>query len=145
MLSVSDLPALNASLNATSGILLVFGYVCIRQKRVDAHKLCMVGAFFASVIFLISYLVYHWHVGSKPFTGSGWVRPVYFSILISHVVLAAAIVPMVLVTLWRAWKEDFDRHQRIARWTLPMWLYVSVTGVMVYVMLYQISYKSVFY
>ena len=140
MLSVSHLPALNATLNATSGILLVFGYVFIRQKRVDAHKLCMVGAFFTSVIFLISYLIYHWHVGSKPFSGSGCVRPVYFSILISHVILAAAIVTMALVTRWRAWKEDFDRHRRIARWTLPMWLYVSVTGVMVYIMLYQMSY-----
>jgi uncharacterized membrane protein YozB (DUF420 family) len=140
MPSVSDLPALNATLNAISGILLVFGYGFIRQKRVNAHKFCMVGAFFTSVIFLISYLVYHWHVGSKPFSGSGWVRLVYFPILISHVVLAAMIVPMALMTLWRAWKEDFDRHQRIARWTLPMWLYVSITGVVVYVMLYQMSY-----
>ena len=140
MLSIADLPTLNATLNGVSGILLVLGYVFIHQEKANGHKICMVGAFLASIIFLISYLFYHWHVGSKSFSGSGWIRPIYFSILISHVVLAAVIVPMALMTFWRAWKEDFNRHRRIARWTLSMWLYVSVTGVMVYLMLYQISY-----
>ena len=140
MISISDLPHLNATLNGTSGILLVLGYLFIRRKQTNTHRVCMLGAFSASVLFLISYVIYHWYAGSRSFPGQGWVRPVYFSILISHVVLAVAIVPMALITLGRAWKEDFERHRRIARWTLPMWLYVSISGVIVYLMLYQARY-----
>jgi putative membrane protein len=137
MLSLSDLPAMNATLNGTSAILLSLGYYFIRQRAVSAHKRCMLGAFVASTLFLISYLVYHYHVGSVRFTGSGGIRTVYFAILISHTILAALIVPLVLVTLWRAWKVRFEKHKRIARWTLPLWLYVSVTGVVIYLMLYH--------
>ena len=137
MLSLSDLPAMNATLNGTSAILLSLGYYFIRKRAVSAHKRCMLGAFVASTLFLISYLVYHYHVGSVRFTGSGGIRTVYFAILISHTVLAALIVPLVLVTLWRAWKVRFEKHKRIARWTLPLWLYVSVTGVVIYLMLYH--------
>ena len=138
MLPITSLPALNASLNAVSAVLLVLGYLFIRRRKIAAHKLCMISAFATSTLFLASYLVYHYHVGSKPFSGQGAIRAVYFSILISHVVLAAAIVPLALVTLRRAWKEQFDRHARIARRTLPIWIYVSVTGVVVYWMLYRL-------
>jgi putative membrane protein len=137
MLSLSDLPAMNATLNGTSAILLSLGYYFIRQRAISAHKRCMLGAFVASTLFLISYLVYHYHVGSVRFTGSGGIRTVYFAILISHTILAAVIVPLVLITLSRAWKARFEKHKRIARWTLPLWLYVSVTGVVIYWMLYQ--------
>jgi uncharacterized membrane protein YozB (DUF420 family) len=136
--SVSDLPAVNALLNATSAILLTGGYLCIRARRITAHKLCMVSAFVTSVLFLISYLTYHYHVGSRPFAGHGLVRPIYFTILISHTILAVMVVPLALVTVSRALRGRFDRHVRIARWTLPVWLYVSVTGVIVYLMLYQL-------
>ena len=132
-----DLPALNAALNAVSTVLLSAGYVFIRQGRRDRHRFCMIGAFIVSCVFLTSYLVYHFEVGSVPFTKQGWVRPLYFTILITHVVLAVAIVPLVLVTLLRALKERFDKHRAIARWTLPLWLYVSVTGVVIYCMLYR--------
>lgn len=138
MFSLSDLPALNASLNGTSALLLAAGYLFIRRKRVGAHKLCMSLAFLASTLFLVSYLVYHYHHGATAFAGPRWARPIYFSILISHTMLAAAVVPLALITLRRAWKEQFARHMRIARWTLPIWLYVSVTGVLIYLMLYQI-------
>jgi uncharacterized membrane protein YozB (DUF420 family) len=137
MLSLSDLPAMNATLNGTSAILLSLGYYFIRQRAISAHKRCMLGAFVASTLFLISYLVYHYHVGSVRFTGSGGIRTVYFAILISHTILAAVIVPLVLITLSRAWKARFEKHKRIARWTLFLWLYVSVTGVVIYWMLYQ--------
>ena len=137
MISISDLPAVNATLNATSAVLLLNGYRLIRQKRIAAHKRSMIAACCASVLFLISYLTYHYFHGSTPFQGQGWVRPVYFSILISHTILAAAIVPLVLITLTRALKERFDAHARIARWTLPIWFYVSVTGVIIYLMLYH--------
>jgi uncharacterized membrane protein YozB (DUF420 family) len=136
-MSIADLPALNAILNATSATLLVIGYRLIRRGRVQQHRRVMLSAFTASTLFLISYLVYHANVGSRPFPGHGAIRVVYFAILISHVVLAAVIVPMALITLLRALRERFDRHVRIARWTLPIWLYVSVTGVIVYLMLYQ--------
>ncbi len=132
-----DLPALNAALNAVSAVLLGAGYVFIRQGQRDRHRFCMIGAFAVSCLFLASYLVYHFEVGSVPFTKQGWVRPLYFTILITHIVLAAAIVPLVLVTLSRALKERFDKHRAIARWTLPLWLYVSVTGVVIYWMLYR--------
>jgi putative membrane protein len=136
MLYVSDLPTLNAALNATSAVLLSLGYYFIRKKALAAHKRCMLAAFATSTLFLISYLVYHYHVGSVRFSGSGWIRSVYFTILLTHTILAAAIVPLVLVTLRRAWRARFDKHKRIARWTLPLWLYVSVTGVVIYWMLY---------
>ena len=137
MISILDLPALNASLNGTSAVLLILGYVFIRQKKVDLHKACMLGAFSASILFLISYLTYHYFSGSKAFLGEGWIRVFYFAILFSHIVLAAVIVPLAIMTLVRAWEGSFKRHQSIARWTLPLWLYVSATGVIVYLMLHQ--------
>ena len=137
-MSITDLPALNASLNAVSVIFLLLGYFFIRTKQVNRHKAAMLAAFSSSILFLISYLVYHYHVGSKPFPGQGWIRSIYFVILISHVVLAAAIVPLAIATLTLAWKERFQTHRRLARWTLPLWLYVSLTGVVVYLMIYQI-------
>lgn len=138
MLSIADLPAVNATLNGISAILLTTGYVLIRQRRIALHRLCMLSAFATSTLFLISYLIYHANIGSKHFPGTGAIRYVYFTILITHVVLAAAIVPMALITLSRALKRKFPRHKAIARWTLPLWLYVSVTGVIVYLMLYQL-------
>ncbi len=138
MVPLSLLPALNALLNSTSAVLLVVGYLFIRRKRVTAHKACMVSAFVVSALFLASYVYYHVHHGSTPFPGRGWVRGVYFAILVPHVILAAAILPLALVTLYRAWKGDFERHRRLARWTLPLWLFVSVTGVVVYCMLYRL-------
>ncbi len=138
MISVSELPAVNATLNGLSGLLLVTGYVAIRGRRIRLHRTLMLCAVGTSVLFLISYLVYHYQAGTTRFTGQGWVRSVYFAILISHTVLAAAIVPLVLVTLYRALRGDFTRHRTIARWTFPLWLYVSVTGILVYLMLYQL-------
>jgi len=132
------LPTLNAFLNALSAVLLATGYYFIRRRRIAAHKRCMVAAFATSCLFLASYLTYHFQIGSKPFPGQGPIRTVYFSILISHTTLAAAIVPLVIITLRRAWKGNFERHARIARRTLPLWVYVSVTGVVVYWMLYQL-------
>ncbi len=137
-MTYASLPALNAVLNATAATLLVLGYRFIRRRRVGAHRACMLLAVLASSVFLTSYLVYHARVGSVPFRGGGWARPLYFAILISHTVLAAAIVPLVAVTLARALRGRFDRHAAIARWTLPIWLYVSVTGVVVYLMLYRL-------
>jgi uncharacterized membrane protein YozB (DUF420 family) len=137
MLEIADLPTLNAALNAVAGALLVAGYVFIRRRQIPEHRACMIAAFATSALFLVSYLVYHAHIGSKSFEGTGIVRPVYFAILITHIILAAAVVPLALVTLTRAHRGQFARHRRIARWTFPIWLYVSVTGVIVYVMLYQ--------
>jgi uncharacterized membrane protein YozB (DUF420 family) len=130
--------ALNASLNGVSAILLAGGYVAIRSGKIAVHKAFMISAFAASSVFLVSYLLYHYRVGHVPFQGQGWIRPVYFVLLLTHTVLAVVIVPMILVTLRRAWLERFDRHRIIARWTLPLWFYVSVTGVIVYLMVYQI-------
>jgi putative membrane protein len=130
--------ALNASLNGTSAILLAFGYAAIRRGKVTTHKAFMVSAFAVSTVFLVSYLVYHYRVGHVAFQGQGWVRPFYFVLLGTHTVLAIVIVPMILITLRRAWLERFDKHRLIARWTLPLWFYVSVTGVIVYLMVYQI-------
>jgi len=130
--------ALNASLNGISAILLAGGYAAIRAGKRDVHKYFMVSAFGVSTVFLASYLVYHYRVGHVVFLGQGWIRPVYFALLISHTVLAIVIVPLILVTLRRAWLEKFDKHRVIARWTLPLWFYVCVTGVIVYLMLYQI-------
>lgn len=136
-MTLSDLPLLNASLNATSGVLLVLGYALIRRGRVRLHRACMISACVVSTLFLASYVVYHANIGSKPFLGRGPLRTVYFVILITHVILAAAVPPLALITLTRGLKGRFDRHVAIARWTFPIWLYVSVTGVIVYVMLYR--------
>ncbi|MBI1722430.1 MAG: DUF420 domain-containing protein [Gemmatimonadetes bacterium] len=119
-------------------MLLVTGWTLIRRRRILAHRACMIAAFSVSVLFLTSYLYYHAHIGSKPFPGRGWIRPVYFAILISHTVLAAAIVPLALTTLYRGLAAQYPKHKRIARWTLPLWLYVSVTGVVVYLLLYRL-------
>jgi uncharacterized membrane protein YozB (DUF420 family) len=136
-MTAHDLPALNAALNATSAILLACGYAMIRTRRIAAHRALMIAAFVTSILFLVSYVVYHAQAGSKPFTGQGPIRAVYFAILISHIVLAAAIVPMALMTLVRALRARYALHRRVARYTLPLWLYVSVTGVVIYVMLYR--------
>jgi len=131
--------ALNAGLNGISGTLLACGYVAIRTGKKDVHKAFMLSAFGASTLFLISYVIYHLRVHKLIlFQGQGWIRPVYFAILISHTILAVVIVPLIIVTLRRAWLERFDRHRLIARWTLPLWFYVSVTGVIIYLMVYQI-------
>ena len=136
-MTIADLPALNATLNATSAILITIGWILIRRGQWRQHRAFMIAAFCTSVLFLISYLTYHAHIGSKHFTGQGAIRVVYFSILLTHTVLAATIVPLVLITLSRGLSARFDRHRAIARWTIPLWLYVSVTGVVVYFMLYQ--------
>lgn len=136
-MTVTDLPALNATLNAIASLLLVTGYVFIRRGDRRRHQYCMVAALVVSGLFLTSYVIYHLNVGSVPFKGTGWIRTIYFAVLIPHIILAAVIVPMVLVTVSRALGQRFDRHRAIARWTLPLWLYVSVTGVIVYLMLYQ--------
>jgi putative membrane protein len=135
-MQVADLPALNAGLNSLAAILLVIGYVLIRRGRIRQHRAVMISAFGVSTLFLISYVIYHANVGSRPFQGQGVIRIVYFAILLTHVVLAAATLPLALITLSRGLGARFDRHVRIARWTLPIWLYVSVTGVIVYFMLY---------
>lgn len=137
-MSVSDLPALNATLNALSTVCLLAGWFFIRNRRIAAHRGAMIAALACSAAFLTSYVVYHYHAGSKPFEGAGIVRLVYFVILLTHVVLAIVIVPLVAITVTRALRGNFVRHRAIARWTLPLWLYVSVTGVVVYVMLYQL-------
>jgi uncharacterized membrane protein YozB (DUF420 family) len=137
-MDVRDLPAVNASLNATATVLLIYGYRLIRTGQREAHKKAMLGAFAMSVLFLICYLVYHAQVGSVPFQKQGFIRTVYFFILITHVVLAATVPFLAGITLWRAYKEQFARHRRIAKWTFPIWLYVSITGVLVYLMLYRL-------
>ena len=139
-MSVSDLPTLNASLNAASAVLLGAGYVCIRRKQVAAHRACMLLALLTSAIFLVSYLTYHYHAGSMPFRGTGWTRPAYFTLLISHTILAATVVPLALVTATRAFRLRFDRHVAIARYTLPICMYVSVTRVVIYVVLYGVAW-----
>ena len=137
-MDIADLPALNAILNATAAVFLSAGYMQIRRGRIEVHKRFMLAALTTSALFLISYLVYHANTGSRPFPGDGVVRLVYFTILISHTVLAVAIVPLVLITVTRALRARYDRHRRIARITLPLWAYVSVTGVVVYWMLYRL-------
>ena len=138
MRDYSLFPALNATLNGTSAVLIATGRMLIRRGHVAAHRGFMIAAVICSTAFLVSYLWYHAHVGSVRFQGQGMVRPVYFLILISHTFLAAAVVPLVIVTLMRALRERFDRHRAIARWTYPIWLYVSVTGVVIYLMLYHL-------
>ena len=137
MPEVTDLPEVNATLNAISALLLVTGYILIRRGQTQEHRLCMLAAFVTSALFLASYVVYHLNVGSVAFTGQGTIRMVYFTILISHIILAIVILPMAIVTLLRALRGQFESHRRIAKWTLPLWLYVSFTGVVVYWMLYQ--------
>jgi len=139
-LTLHDLPAVNATLNGISAILLVVAYLLIRARRIEQHRRVMLAAFATSSLFLICYLVYHAQVGSVRFTRQGFVRPLYFTILVTHVVLAAATLPLAIVTLSRGLKARYARHRAIARWTLPIWLYVSVTGVLVYVLLYQPSW-----
>jgi uncharacterized membrane protein YozB (DUF420 family) len=131
-------PVINATLNGTSAVLLVTAHRQIKLGRMAAHRALMLIAVCTSFLFLASYLYYHWHVGSVHFQGTGWSRPVYFTILISHTILAAAIVPLVIITLSRALRERFDQHRAIARWAYPLWLYVSVTGVVIYFMLYHL-------
>jgi uncharacterized membrane protein YozB (DUF420 family) len=134
----SHLAPVNASLNFTSAVLLSVGYWAIRNKRISLHRACMIAAFAVSVVFLICYVIYHATVGSVKFTGQGWVRPVYFFILITHITLAAATPVLAVITLVRALKGNYERHRAIARWTWPIWMYVSVTGVIVYLMLYHL-------
>ena len=141
-MSLASLPTLNAILNATSAVLLMAGFLCIRAKSVTAHALFMGGALGVSALFLASYLFYHAHVGSVRFHGVGWIRPVYFTILITHTILALVIVPLALRTLFLAGRKRFVEHVAIARWTLPLWLYVSVTGVIVYWMLYCVQWPG---
>lgn len=137
-MTVSDLPALNATLNATCAVLLLIGWMLIKRGRIQQHRAVMIAAVSTSALFLVSYLIYHAQVGSVRFTRTGFIRIVYFTVLLTHTVLAVVIVPMVLVTLSRGLSGRYDPHRRIARWTLPIWLYVSITGVIVYVMLYQL-------
>ena len=138
MLAAFSHAALNATLNGTSAALLAAGYAAIRSGKRGVHKKLMVTAFFVSCAFLVSYVVYHIRVGHVAFQGQGWIRPVYFGLLLSHTLLAIVIVPLITITLRRAWMERFDKHRVIAVWTLPLWFYVSVTGVIVYLLLYQI-------
>ncbi len=140
-LTVGDLPALNAALNATATILLLVGWGLIRRRRTEAHRRAMLSAFVCSALFLVSYLVYHFQAGSVRFQGTGAARTLYLSILLSHTLLAAAVPFLAVVTLVRALARRYDRHRRIARWTLPIWLYVSATGVVIYWMLYQMRWS----
>ncbi len=136
-MSVHDLPAVNATLNALSGVLLLIGYLQIKAGRRDSHRVWMLAAFASSALFLTFYVIYHAQVGSVPFTRTGFVRPLYFTILLTHVTLAIVVLPMILVTLRRGLKGQFGQHRKLARWTFPIWMYVSVTGVLVYVLLYR--------
>lgn len=137
-MTIADLPAVNASLNFTSSVLLTLGYIHIRRKNQRAHKNCMIAAFCTSTLFLASYLYYHFNAGRTTFVNPAWFKPIYLTILLTHTVLAVVIVPMVFMTLSRAFKERFEAHKAIARWTWPIWMYVSVTGVVIYLLLYQI-------
>lgn len=137
-MGISDLPAVNACFNSSSAILLTCGYILIKRGRQNAHRNCMVGALISSTFFLIGYLTYHAHAGGTIFQNPPWFRPIYLTILLTHTVLAAAVVPLVALTITPALRQKFDRHRRIARWTWPIWMYVSVTGVIIYLLLYQI-------
>jgi uncharacterized membrane protein YozB (DUF420 family) len=138
MISIRDLPAVNAALNSLAAVLLVWGYLLIRRKRIETHRKVMISAFVTSCLFLVCYLVYHFEVGSVRFQKTGAIRTVYLSILLTHTLLAAAVPFLAIITLRRGLARKYDRHRKIARWTLPIWLYVSVTGVVVYLMLYQL-------
>lgn len=137
-MTLSDLPAVNACLNSLSTIFLTLGYIFIRQKKIIPHRNCMIAAFSTSTIFLISYLFYHYFAGRTTFKDPQWFRPIYLGILLTHTILAVVIVPMILMTLSRALKARYELHKKIARWTWPIWMYVSVTGVLIYFLLYQI-------
>jgi putative membrane protein len=137
MIGVTDLATVNAGLNATAAVLIGTGFYFIKQKNIEAHKACMIAAMVVSALFLTSYLVYHYNVGSVRFTKQGWIRSIYFPLLLTHTVLAAVVLPMVLRTGFLAFKGRFGKHVKIARWTFPVWMYVSVTGVIVYIMLYR--------
>jgi putative membrane protein len=137
-MDLRQLPTLNACLNTLAALLLIRGWILIRRRDLEAHKRTMIAAFATSVLFLVSYLVYHYNVGSVRFQKTGAIRAVYLTILLTHTVLAAAVAPMAIVTLYRAWKGNFEKHRKLARITLPIWLYVSVTGVVVYLMLYHL-------
>jgi putative membrane protein len=139
MIGLSDLPTVNALLNSLSMVLLTCGYLFIRRRRIVAHVVCMFAALVVSSLFLVSYVVYHFHKGSTSFTGEGWIRPVYFAILVPHIILAAAVLPLALITVYLAVRGRWSAHVRLARWTFPIWLYVSVTGVVIYLMLYQLE------
>jgi uncharacterized membrane protein YozB (DUF420 family) len=141
-LPLTSLPAVNASLNAACTVFLLLGFAFIRNGKIRYHRFCMIVAFLCSTVFLCFYLWFHFHAGVIRFGGQGWIRPVYLTILITHTTLAVVIVPLILITLSRALRERFDRHRAIARWTLPLWLYVSVTGVIVYWLLY-IAYTPI--
>ncbi len=137
-MSISDLPVLNACLNSLSAIFLTLGFIFIRRKNIPAHRNCMISAFVTSTVFLIFYLIYHYNAGRTTFKDPAWFRPIYLTILLTHTVLAVVIVPLILMTLSRALKQRFELHKKIARWTWPLWMYVSVTGVVIYLLLYQI-------
>ncbi len=137
-MTFSDLPGVNAILNSTAAVLLLTGFILIRNGKREAHRKVMTSAFGVSVVFLISYLIYHSQVGSVPFQKQGTIRTIYFTILITHTILAAIVPVLAIITLRHAWKGRFEKHRRIAKWTLPIWLYVSVTGVVVYWMLYRL-------
>ncbi len=136
-MSVTDLPAINAFLNGFCTLFLVLGFVYIKRGDIETHRKCMIAALIVSVLFLVSYLIYHSQVGSVPYPHRDWTRPIYFAILIPHIVLAAVNVPFICVLVWRAFKSEFDRHRRLARWVWPSWIFVSVTGVTIYLMLYK--------
>ena len=137
-MTLSDLPAVNAALNTLSTIFLTCGYVFIRRQRQVAHRNCMIGAVISSAVFLTCYLIYHYNAGRTVFRDPAWFRPIYLTILLTHTILAVVIVPMVLKTLYHAARRQFDRHKKIARWTWPIWMYVSITGVVIYFLLYHI-------
>ncbi|MEO5803805.1 MAG: DUF420 domain-containing protein [Verrucomicrobiota bacterium] len=137
-MTLSDLPPINAGLNSLSTVFLTLGYIFIRRKKIAAHRNCMIAAFCTSTIFLICYLVYHYNAGRTTFKDPQWFRPFYLGLLLTHTVLAVVIVPMILMTLNRAMKARYELHKKIARWTWPLWMYVSVTGVLIYFLLYQI-------
>lgn len=136
-MTVYDLPALNASLNGIATLLLASGYVAIRRGQRDLHRNLMIAALIFSALFLTFYLIYHYHVGSVKFPNLGWIKTVYLLILFPHIVLAVVMVPMILKTLWHAYRQEWEKHKRIARLTFPIWMYVSITGVVIYLMLYQ--------
>lgn len=136
-MTIQDLPTLNASLNSISGVLLLSGYIAIKKNKRDLHRNLMISALVVSAAFLTSYLIYHFHVPSKKFPDLGWIKTVYFLILFPHIILAAVMVPMILKTFWHAYKQEWEKHKKIARITFPIWMYVSVTGVIVYMMLYH--------
>ena len=137
-MNASNLPTLNAALNAVSAFLLIMGYREILRGELDRHRKWMIGALATSILFLISYLIYHWQVGSVPYPHHDWTRPVYFAILIPHIILAAVNVPLVLIVVRRAWRGDFERHRALAKWVWPSWIFVCVSGVAIYLMLYHL-------